>query len=110
MSQMVNRPIKSFAYEPEPTARWHTWSIEITPHALNATWDERELPPVTAADSLFKLNTLAKGRLGKARDPDRKEPPPVVPTFTEPAFGPGLGLYVSHGAATFRNVRLVPVR
>jgi hypothetical protein len=81
--------------------RWHKWEVTVTADRLLVRWDGRDLPPITTGE--FE-NTRTRHVRAHADRLTVKQP-----RFTEPAFGPGLGLYVKFAEASYRNVRLVPL-
>ncbi len=76
---------------------WRKLAVEVRPEAIDIFWDGKWISKTTRANLMMSARTLV------AR-PD--ELPTIYPQF---APRDGLGLFVSQGVASFRNVTIEPI-
>jgi serine/threonine-protein kinase len=88
----------------------YIWSIVIKPGLLTPTLNGHPLDDISAAITEKALNELLQSRIATAQDRNPNAPPLELPTFAAPTFDRGIGLFVRHGDAVFRNTRLIPVK
>jgi serine/threonine-protein kinase len=93
---------KPYSFEPDPDDNWRTLAVEVRPESIRAFWGDGDksvlIGQVTPAE-LLKIS-------GRLVGVDGLGPKPVF------EFAPqgGLGLFVNHGAAAFRDVVIEPLQ
>jgi serine/threonine-protein kinase len=86
-------------------APWHTVDVLITPDLVRARWDQRVVVELTAAEYAIKLDAF----LAQRREKFPHETPVLAAAPSRFRARGGLGLLLKSGAATFREVAIVPV-
>jgi serine/threonine-protein kinase len=84
--------------------RWRTLTIEVTPEAISAVFDDAPLRPLPLDRTATRLQQ--SWREQRLHDPRYVLLGDYVPTFRARA---GLGLMISHGTASFCDVVVAPL-
>ena len=95
--------VELFQPQGRSNQRWRSLAIEVAPTEIRIFWDKDDKPALAASTARID-KTL---RISIAQTQGMNLPTPDVPI----AFAPrgGLGLHVTKGAASFRNVTVEPL-
>jgi hypothetical protein len=77
---------------------WRNLAVEVRPEAIEFSWEGKWIAKTTRANLMKSARTLLSG--------------PDDPATMNPQFAPrdGLGLFVTQGVASFRNVTIEPIK
>jgi serine/threonine-protein kinase len=93
-------------FQPQPD-EWRTLELEVTPESVRAWWGEDRRQPVGELTAQAVRQRVEKEqRLALERDPGHRFLLGIEPRL--PPRG-GLGLFVTSGSASFRNVEVEPL-
>jgi serine/threonine-protein kinase len=91
-------------FQPKSPVPWRSLGLRMTPEKVSVSWEGQEQPDLSFPP--YRVAEMIEETLAKFNLPNPLSAP-NVPTFNPRG---SFGLYVDHGAASFRNIRIEPLR